>query len=111
MLPTAANMDWNNLSQRANVGQYLDTYAQQQKADDVARYNFGQQSPWSQLQNYNGILNGAMALNGSTTQAPGASMGRSLLGGAAGGAAMGTAIMPGWGTAIGAGAGALMSVL
>jgi predicted lipid-binding transport protein (Tim44 family) len=35
---------------------------------------------------------------------------QSALGGAAAGAAMGTAIMPGWGTAIGAGVGLLGSL-
>lgn len=39
------------------------------------------------------------------------SSGQKMLSGAASGAAMGTAIMPGWGTAIGAGVGALGSLL
>lgn len=39
------------------------------------------------------------------------STGQKMLGGAASGAAMGTAIMPGWGTAIGAGVGALGSLM
>lgn len=110
-LQQAYQNNLTNLGLRQSVSDYLGNLDQQNLTDQVNRWNFNQAQPWQQLQNENGILNGAMALNGSTTQAPGNSLGRSLLGGAAGGAAMGTAIMPGWGTAIGAGAGALMSVL
>lgn len=110
-LQQAYQNNLSNLGLRQSVSDYFGNLDQQNLTDQVNRWNFNQAQPWQQIQNENGILNGAMALNGSTTQAPGASLGRSLLGGAAGGAAMGTAIMPGWGTAIGAGAGALMSVL
>lgn len=49
--------------------------------------------------------------NASAANANQPSAGQKMLGGAASGAAMGTAIMPGWGTAIGAGVGALGSLL
>lgn len=49
--------------------------------------------------------------NASAASANRPSTGQKMLGGAASGAAMGTAIMPGWGTAIGAGVGALGSLL
>lgn len=49
--------------------------------------------------------------NASAASANQPSTGQKMLGGAASGAAMGTAIMPGWGTAIGAGVGALGSLL
>lgn len=49
--------------------------------------------------------------NSSAASANRPSTGQKMLGGAASGAAMGTAIMPGWGTAIGAGVGALGSLL
>lgn len=49
--------------------------------------------------------------NASAARANQPSTGQKMLGGAASGAAMGTAIMPGWGTAIGAGVGALGSLL
>lgn len=49
--------------------------------------------------------------NASAANANQPSTGQKMLGGAASGAAMGTAIMPGWGTAIGAGVGALGSLL
>lgn len=49
--------------------------------------------------------------NASAANANKPSSGQKMLGGAASGAAMGTAIMPGWGTAIGAGVGALGSLL
>lgn len=110
-LPGMAAIDWNNLNQRASVGDYMDQYQQRLLDDQVNKFNQQQQQPWQQLQNYNQILNGAMSLNGQTQNQSGGSGGlRSALGGAAGGAALGTAIMPGWGTAIGAGAGALMSL-
>lgn len=49
--------------------------------------------------------------NAAAANANRPSTGQKMLGGAASGAAMGTAIMPGWGTAIGAGVGALGSLL
>lgn len=49
--------------------------------------------------------------NAAAANANQPSTGQKMLGGAASGAAMGTAIMPGWGTAIGAGVGALGSLL
>lgn len=49
--------------------------------------------------------------NASAAAANRPSTGQKMLSGAASGAAMGTAIMPGWGTAIGAGVGALGSLV
>lgn len=67
-----------------------------------------QQAPWQNLQNYNGILQPGYQLNGQqTTSGAGPSSGQSALGGAAAGAALGSQILPGWGTAIGAGLGGI----
>lgn len=73
-------------------------------------YGLGQQenqAPWQAIQNYNGILQPGYNLGGSVTQTnPGPNQGQSALGGAASGAAIGSSFGP-WGTAIGAGVGAI----
>lgn len=69
----------------------------------------------SKLISYSQILSGTAGLGGQSTQTQSGSSGPSqsskALSGAAGGAAIGTSIMPGWGTAIGAGVGLLGGLL
>ena len=78
-----------------NVGNVIQNQAQAQQMD-----------PWNRL-GWLGNLYGGMAGQGSqsTQEQPGGSR----VAGALGGAAAGTAVMPGWGTAIGAGIGYLAS--
>lgn len=106
-LPGMAALDWQNLQQRAAVGDYRDAYNQQLIDADKAKWDYNQQAPWTQLNNYAGILNGSLSLNGSTSNqtAPGRSPLSGALGGALSGAALGT-IIPGVGNALGAGIGA-----
>lgn len=76
------------------------------------QYNYNQQLPYNNLNNYMNTVN-SMSHGSSTTSTQPVynNQAGSALGGMASGAAMGTAIMPGWGTAIGAGVGLLSSFL
>lgn len=92
----------------AGVGAQYEGMQQDQINANMAKYNYGQNLPYTMISDYLAMLNGAQG--GSTTaQQSGGGSNRAMgaLGGAASGAAMGTAIAPGMGTAIGAGAGAL----
>lgn len=88
-------------------GQYQGQY--QRAIDDaIARYYYPEQSLWAALNNATGVASGAGGLGGtSTTTAPGSNRAAGALGGALSGAAVGNQILPGWGTAIGAGVGLL----
>lgn len=72
-------------------------------------YNYYSQLPWMNLSNFEDQVNSLAHGSTSNTTQPfyGPSKGENALGGAAAGASAGTAIMPGWGTAIGAVAGGL----
>lgn len=91
------------------IGQQRTDMTQAQLNDQVNRWNYQQNLPYTMISDYLSMLNGAQG--GSTVaQQSGGSSGNRMtgaLGGAATGAALGTAIMPGIGTGIGAGAGAL----
>jgi hypothetical protein len=115
MLQQAYQNNLTNLGLRQGVSDYFDNLDQQNLSDQVNRWNFNQAQPWQQLNNYNSILNGAMSLNGGTSQQSG-STGRSLLGGAASGALLGGSLAGPLGMAggtaagLGAGLGALLGV-
>jgi len=94
----------------STLGQQNTADAQAQLTDQVNRWNYNQNLPYTMLQDYLTSLNGGANLGGTSTASQsggGSSRAAGALGGAASGAAMGTAIAPGMGTAIGAGAGAL----
>jgi hypothetical protein len=99
----------------ATVGAVGDAQQQQQQAQlaaDVARWNYNQSAPLSWISSLLGL--GQSFPGGSTVSTgnvPQANAGMQALGGAASGAALGSAIMPGAGTAVGAGAGALLPFL
>lgn len=81
-------------------------YQQQALNDQINRFNYQQNAPWQNLQNYNGIIQGFGGLGGQQT-APGGSSGASALGGAIGGAQIGSQFGP-WGALIGGVAGGAM---
>lgn len=93
-------------------GQYLsgigDRVSQQQYLplqESMDRYRTNLQAPWDDLSRYSGLITGLPSgLGTTTTDQP-----KDRLGGAAGGAMMGTAIMPGWGTLAGGVLGAMMA--
>lgn len=101
----------------AAPGQMMQGIGQQQTADaqaqidaEMARYNYGQNLPYSMIQDYLNTLNGAASLGGTQQSQQsgggGSSRATGALGGAATGAMVGSAV-PGIGTAMGAGVGAL----
>lgn len=101
-------------------GQLQEQYANfgagfQQRAldDSINRWNFEQNAPWQNLNNYNAIIQGFGGLGGTQTM-PGGSQGAGALGGALMGSQLGAGIAggmgynTGWGALLGAlGGGAL----
>ncbi len=76
--------------------------------DQIGRYNYYQQAPYQNLQNYSGLINGYGGLGGTTSQTPsGTAKATGAVGGAVAGAQLGSQVYPGWGTLIGGGLGAL----
>lgn len=107
-LPGMANIDWNNLNNALSAGQLTQGQAQDQLAGNNALFNANQQQPYQNLNWLNGILSGAMSLNGQSSSTSGGalkSVGTGALSGAMTGAALGS-VFPGVGTAMGAGLGA-----
>ena len=89
------------------IGGYREQMAAQQLQDQIDRWNFGQNAGWDQLGRYNATVQPLAGLGGTTTGTqPTQSRTGGILQGAAGGAMMGSAI-PGVGTLIGGGLGAL----
>jgi hypothetical protein len=96
----------------SGVGDVRQNMAQQLLGQDVSNFNFDQYAPFLQSQEILSLLQG---LPGGSTVATGSVPQQNkltqALGGAATGAALGSAIMPGAGTLVGGGAGALLPFL
>jgi len=93
------------------VGQYNQGIDQQALSADMDRWNYNQQNPYDTLGWYNSIVQGAPWGSNTQTEGGGGSTAAGALGGAMAGAQVGSAIMPGWGTAIGAIGGGLLGGL
>lgn len=107
--PQMAQQDYNDLAMLGQAGQGYDQYNQNLINSDIQRFNYNNNAQWNFLNDYIGLLNGAVG-GSQTTVAPGTPTTSPLtgaIGGALSGASMGSAIMPGVGTAIGAGLGGL----
>lgn len=92
------------------IGQQLTADQQAQIDSNVARYNYGQNLPYTMISDYLSLLNGASGGQTMSSQQGGS---RSPLMGALGGAATGAALgsaFPVVGTGLGAGAGALLGL-
>lgn len=102
----------NNLNTLGTLSDIQQQQAQSILSGNNALFNANQQQPYQNLNWFNGVLNGAMSLNGQTaqTQQSGGSKLGGALGGAAAGAMAGSAFGP-IGTGVGAVGGALISVL
>ena len=113
-VPSLAASDYYDLQQLAGVGASREDLFARQLQDEINRYNFGQQftdqGRLEQFAPYFQSYGGGTTTGTTTALGPGAQgnpfMG--ALGGAGTGAYLGTQIFPGWGTAIGAGAGGLL---
>lgn len=96
----------------SGVGDVRQGMAQKLLGQDVANFNYDQLAPFLQSKELLALLQGIPG--GSTTTTannPGTNPVTGALGGAASGAALGSMVMPGIGTAAGAGIGALLSFL
>ena len=116
MAPAYAANDYTDIANLANIGQAQDTRSQDLLNADIQRFQFGQNRPLSKLQDFNALLNGGMAMNG-TTSSQQAQRSSSPLAGAIGWGLAGYSLAgSGFGTALGltapwgAGLGALMGL-
>jgi hypothetical protein len=86
--PTLAATDYNDASALLGVGAQREGLGQQYVDDQLARYNYAQQQPWMNLNNYSGAVSGLGSLGGTNTiTSPGSSS--NAVGGALGGGLMG----------------------
>lgn len=112
LLPTVQAAQTTPAITTSGVGDVRQALAQAGLNQDVAGFNYDQMAPFLQSKELMALLTG---LPGGTTTATGSTakpnQAMSALGGAASGAALGSMIMPGPGTAVGAGAGALLPFL
>lgn len=107
--PQLAEVDYADINRLMNVGQAAEGYQQAAMEADINRFNYLQNAPQAQLQQYLSAAYGAPA--GSQTVSPVyRNRGMGALGGAALGAQLGS-VVPGLGTGIGAGIGGLLGLL
>lgn len=86
LMPTYDQMQRTNIQDVLNVGGALEDQSQRLIDADMARWNFGQQSPWQALGQYGNIVQGMPSGYGTTTTDPGSG---SRIAGGVGGAMMG----------------------
>lgn len=103
-----AQNDWANIGQLGQIGQQVEGKAGQVLGDYQDRFNFYQNRPEGQLNNYVNWVNGASGQMGQKQQDAKDGGAQGALGGAMAGAQVGSQILPGWGTAIGAIGGGLL---
>lgn len=102
LAPTLAGQDYIDAQALLGVGSQRENLGQQYIQDQLARWNFAQQQPWQNLQNYSGLVTGMGAMGGTQTETqPGAQS--NPIGGAMGGALLGSMLFPGVGGLIGGG--------
>lgn len=106
--PSLANQDYVDLQALQGVGSNVEDLAGRYMQDQQARYDFSQNAPQTNLDNYLARITGSFP-GGTTTQSTPIYRNRTAgaLGGAAAGAALGSAV-PVIGTAVGAIAGGLL---
>lgn len=101
LAPSIYDQQFSPFGKMAGVGATYDAANQQ-----------NQQAPWSRLGAYAGLVNGMGGQGGTTsTSVPKPGPWQGAAGGALSGASMGSMVMPGWGTAIGAGLGGLLGYM
>jgi len=108
--PYLNQMNLSNLKSASDVGATQQQQLQNLINSNMARYNYNAQLPYQNLNWYSGLLNGQSKTGGQTSTSTPYYQNQTagMAGGAMAGAAMGSTIMPGWGTAIGAVAGGLL---
>ena len=103
-----AAQDYVDLDRLAGVGTQQDALSQAQLQEQIDRFMWQQQADAANLAQYMNFIQGNYGGTVTSPGAGGANQWQGALGGAASGAALGTSIMPGWGTAIGAAGGGLL---
>jgi hypothetical protein len=108
LAPQLANQDYVDLQALGGVGGQVEDLASRLMEDQAARWDFAQNAPQMNLDNYIARITGGYP-GGTTTQTTPTYRNRTAgaLGGAMGGAQLGSTFGP-WGTAIGAVAGGLL---
>lgn len=112
MAPSLAAQDYADIGSMLQAGQGFDQFNQGMINANIDKFNYLNNAPWNYLNDYVGLLNGAVGGATTTTGTQGSSTGGigGALGGALSGAATGAylgSLVPGIGTAAGAGAGML----
>jgi hypothetical protein len=112
LLPSTQGAQTVGAATTSDVGDIRQNMAQALLGQDVSNFNYSQYAPFLQSQEIMSLLSGLPG--GGTTSTSNVPASNPLLqglGGAAAGASLGSAIMPGVGTAAGAGIGALLPFL
>lgn len=109
LAPQLANQDYVDLQALGGVGGQVEDLASRLMEDQAARWDFSQNAPQMNLDNYIARITGGYP-GGTTNQTTPTYRNRTAgaAGGAMAGAQLGSQIYPGWGTAIGAIAGGLL---
>lgn len=108
--PQAIQQEYDDFGRLAAVGEMRDSLEQRSLDEQVGRHDYSSGIRQEQLMNFLNAIQGnyGSSSTGSASQTGGGSSGgKNPLSGAIGGAAAGTAVMPGWGTLIGGGLGLL----
>lgn len=109
LAPQLANQDYIDLQALGGVGGQVEDLAGRLMEDQAARWDFSQNAPQMNLDNYIARITGAYPGQNATQTTPTyRNRTAGAAGGALAGAQMGSQIYPGWGTAIGAIAGGLL---
>jgi hypothetical protein len=109
LAPQIANQDYVDLQALGGVGGQVEDLAGNLMQDQAARWDFSQNAPQMNLDNYIARVTGAYPGQNATQTTPTyRNRGAGALGGAMAGAAAGSQIYPGWGTLVGAAAGGLL---
>jgi hypothetical protein len=109
LAPQIANQDYVDLNALQGVGGQVEDLAGNLMQDQAARWDFSQNAPQMNLDNYIQRITGSYPGQNATQTTPTyRNRGAGALGGAMAGAAAGSQIYPGWGTLVGAAAGGLL---
>lgn len=109
LAPSLAGQDYVDLQALQGVGGQVEDLTGRLMEDQAARWDFSQNAPQTNLDNYIARVTGGYPGGTSTNTTPTyRNRTAGAAGGAIAGAQMGSAVMPGWGTAIGAVAGGLL---
>jgi hypothetical protein len=116
LAPTLDQAQYAPAQNLAAIGQFYTDRNQQDINNQIQLWNQSQARDWEQLARYNAIISGTGALGGTSTGTtstplPQSSTTSRLFGGALAGAGLGSAILPGIGTGIGALGGGLLGLL